>query len=452
MSSIFSIAALLTGSALLLLAGGLHGLLLPLRGLSEGFSDSSLGLLGAGWAAGYMIGCLVVPVIVKRVGHTRSFGVLCSLAGITLLLNLLLMHPLAWIILRALSGFCFAGAAMIVESWLNERATSNTRGRIFGIYTMINLGATTVGQMLLTVGDPTGFVFFIIGSIIYSLALLPTALSTAASPAPLTQARLDPKKLWKNSPIAVVGIFLVGISNGAFGTLGAVYGRRIGLEVSDVAIMMSLALLSGALIQLPVGYASDRLDRRIVLIAMAMAAMALGFCLTLFGGINPVATIAMVAAFGGMIFSMQPVIVAHASDHAEPGEFLKTSGGLLLIYGIGTMVGPVAAAPLMTATSPSALFQITAAAHLTIIVFAVWRMTQRAAVDADERTDFVPSLATGRYNTPETSTMDPRYDEELEDQADSDDEAYHDPAVDEVRPEAPEADPDGLNADAGKKI
>ncbi|MFD1695499.1 MFS transporter [Roseibium aestuarii] len=428
MSAIVSISALLIGSALLLLAGGLHGLLLPLRGLHEGFSDSSLGLLGAGWAAGYMIGCLVVPIIVKRVGHTRSFGALCSLAGITLLLNLLLMEPLAWILLRSLSGFCFAGAAMIVESWLNERTTPKTRGRVFGIYTMINLGATTLGQMLLTLGDPTGFVFFVIGSIIYSLALLPTALSTAASPQPLTQARLDPKLLWRNSPIAVLAIFMVGISNGTFGTLGAVYGRRVGLEVSDVAIMMSLALLAGALVQIPVGYASDRLDRRLVLVAMALLAMAIGFTLTMFGGQSAVVTIALITAFGGMIYSMYPVILAHASDHAEPGDFLKTSGGLLLIFGTGTMVGPVVAAPLMSATSPSALFQITAAAHLSIIVFAIWRMTQRAALASEDKTDFVVNIASARFATPETSVLDPRSPDEPQ----NEDPSYRDPVEDEV--------------------
>ncbi|SHL36175.1 MFS transporter [Roseibium suaedae] len=412
MSTVISIAALLIGSALLLLAGGLHGLLLPVRGLAEGFSDTSLGLLGAGWAMGYMAGCLLVPVIVKRVGHVRTFGALCSLAGITLLLNLLLMNPLAWVILRSLSGFCFAGAAMIVESWLNERATNETRGRIFGIYTMINLGATTAGQMLLTLGDPNGFTFFVIGSIIYSLALLPTALSTATSPTPLTQARLDPKKLWRNSPIAVVAVFLVGISNGAFGTLGAVYGRRIGLEVSDIAIMMSLALLAGALIQIPVGFISDRTDRRLVLVGLALTAMALGTSISIFGGTNPVLTIAMIGGFGGTIYSMYPVIVAHASDHADPGDFLKTSGGLLLIFGTGTMIGPLAAAGLMTATSPSALFQVTAAAHLTMMLFAIWRITQRAALTKEEKTDFVPVVSTTRINTLEAAVLDPRTDQE----------------------------------------
>jgi MFS family permease len=410
MSAVVSIAALLIGSGLLLLAGGLHGLLLPLAGLAQGFSDASLGLLGAGWALGYMGGCLGVPVIVKRVGHVRTFGALASLAGITVLLNLLFMDALAWIFLRALTGFCFSGAAMIVESWLNERSTAETRGRIFGIYTMINLGATTCGQMLLTLGDPSGFFFFVLGSIIYSLSLLPTALSTAASPQPLTQARLNPKALWKNSPIAVVAVFMVGISNGTFGSLGAVYGRRIGLEVPDIAIMMSLALLAGALVQIPVGLLSDRLDRRLVLIGLAVAAMSLGSSLSVFGGVDATGTILLIAAFGGVVYSMYPVIVAHASDHAEPGDFLSISGGLLLIFGTGTMLGPLLASGLMTFTYPGALFQVTAAAHLTMLGFAIWRMNKRAAVKAEDKSDFVPVVSTAQITTPETVNLDPRTD------------------------------------------
>ncbi len=408
MSAVVSIVALLTGSGLLLLAGGLHGLLLPLAGLSEGFSDASLGLLGAGWAAGYMGGCLAVPVIVKRVGHVRTFGALASLAAITVLLNLLFKEPTVWIFLRALTGFCFAGAAMIVESWLNERSTSQTRGRIFGLYTMINLGATTAGQMLLTFGDPSGYFFFVLGSIIYSLSLLPTALSTAASPQPLTQAKLDPKKLWKNSPIAVVAVFMVGVSNGSFGSLGAVYGRRIGLDVPDIAIMMSLALLAGALVQIPVGMLSDRLDRRFVLVGLAVTAMTLGSSLSYFGGADPLLTIALSAAFGGVIYSMYPVIVAHASDHADTGDFLRISGGLLLIYGTGTMVGPLLASGLMTYTYPGALFQTTAAAHLSMMLFAIWRIRQRAPVSSADKSEFVLAVSTAQITTPETVSLDPR--------------------------------------------
>ncbi len=414
MSTAFSIAALLTGSALLLLAGGLQGMLLPLRGLEEGFSDTSLGLLGTGWAIGYMAGCLLVPMIVKRVGHIRTFGVLASLAAITLQLNLLFLHPAIWIPLRALSGFCFAGAAMIVESWLNERATNKTRGSLFGIYTMINLGSTTIGQMMLALGEPSGFLFFVIGSIIYSLSLLPTALSTAATPVPLTQARLDIRKLWKNSPVAVVAVCLIGVSNGAFGTLGTVYGHRIGLSVAEIATMMSLALLGGAIIQLPIGFLSDRMDRRLVLVGVTVIATLCGAALSFLPALSPIMVIALVTAFGSMVNSMQPIVVAHANDHTEPHEFLKTSGGLLLLFGIGTVIGPTAASLMMTELYPQALFHVTAIAHILLILFTLWRMTQREAMTQAEKSDFVPLMNAGRAGTPTAAAMDPRADEEHE--------------------------------------
>jgi MFS family permease len=412
MKHILPIAALLAGSALLLMAGGLHGLLLPLRGSIEGFSDTSLGLLGTGWAIGYITGCLLTPPIVARVGHIRTFGVLCSLAAIVVLLNLILMHPAFWVPLRALSGFCFAGGAMVVESWLNERATPENRGRVFGIYTMINLGATTLGQMLLTLGDPSGYLFFVIGSIIYSLALLPTALSTAAQPVPLARVRLDVRALWRQSPVAVIGVLLVGISNSAFGTLGAVYGRKIGLSISDIATMMSVALLAGSLIQVPVGVLSDRMDRRLVLIGLALAGSAIGMALSFGAGLHPLVVIALIGAFGGTIYSMYPVIVAHANDHAPGGEFLKTSGGLLLLFGVGSVVGPLLAALMMTVTSPAGLFQVTTLAHGGIICFALWRITQRRAPEPADKDDFVAMSSGVRFSTPETLALDPRAEEE----------------------------------------
>uniref|UniRef100_UPI003BAADCC7 MFS transporter n=1 Tax=Stappia sp. TaxID=1870903 RepID=UPI003BAADCC7 len=412
MTHILPIAALLAGSALLLMAGGLHGLLLPLRGSIEGFSDASLGLLGTGWAIGYIAGCLLIPPIVSRVGHIRTFGVLCSLAGIVVLLNLILMHPAFWVPLRALSGFCFAGGAMVVESWLSERASPENRGRIFGIYTMINLGATTIGQMLLTLGDPAGYLFFVVGSIIYSLALLPTALSTAAQPVPLARVRLDVRALWRQSPVAVIGVMLIGISNSAFGTLGAVYGRKIGLSVTDIATMMSVALLAGSLIQVPVGLLSDRMDRRVVLIGLAGAGSAIGIALGFGAGLAPLVVIALIGAFGGTIYSMYPVIVAHANDHAPAGEFLKTSGGLLLLFGVGSVVGPLLAAGMMTLTTPAGLFQVTTLAHASIIGFALWRISRRKAMPTADKEDFVAMSSGVRFSTPETLTMDPRAEEE----------------------------------------
>ena len=251
-SQLVPVAALLMGSALLLLAGGLHGLLLPIRGSIEGFTTAELGLIGTGWAVGFVAGCLIVLAIVRRVGHVRSYGVMASVASVVILLNLLFISPMAWIALRALSGFCFAGAAMIVESWLNERATKENRGTIFSVYQMVNFAASTAGQLLITTGSTESYFFFVLGAIFYSLAILPSALSTAQTPRPLKTTRLDLRKLFFNSPVAVVGCFIIGMVNGAFGTLGAVYGRQIGLPTAVIALLMSGAVLGGAFTQVPI--------------------------------------------------------------------------------------------------------------------------------------------------------------------------------------------------------
>ena len=160
----------------------MHGLLLAVRGTMGGFSTTELGLLGTGWATGFVAGCILIPHIVRRVGHVRAYGALASVAAVTILLNLLMFTPLAWILLRAISGFTFAGASMIVESWLNERASRENRGTIFSIYQMVSFAASTAGQLLLAISAPSEYFYFVLGAIFYCLAILPTALSTAATP------------------------------------------------------------------------------------------------------------------------------------------------------------------------------------------------------------------------------------------------------------------------------
>jgi MFS family permease len=314
------VSALVLGSALLLFAGGMHGLILPVRGSIEGFSAGALGLLGTGWAIGYVAGCLISPRLVGAVGHIRTFGVMCALAAVSILLQALIVDAWAWIPIRAVSGFCFAGAAMIVESWLNDRAEPSTRGTIFGVYTMVNLVAATAGQMAISLGDASGFLFFAVAAIVYCLALVPTAMSTSASPAPLTSVRLDLGALWRNSPVAVVAVFLVGVSNAAFGTLAAVYADGVGLTLATIALFASIPVLAGAVAQIPIGFASDRMDRRKVLLGIAVAAWSADLAFLLLLPEGRTLNLVLVGIFGAAIFAMYPVIVAHANDHAPPGH------------------------------------------------------------------------------------------------------------------------------------
>ncbi|WP_299679270.1 MFS transporter [uncultured Roseobacter sp.] len=401
---ILPLSALLAGSGFLLFAGGVNSLILPIRGEIEGFSAAALGLLGTGWALGYVAGCLQTPVIVARVGHIRAFGVMCALAAITVLLSLILISPWFWIPLRAISGFCFAGAAMVVESWLNERAEPSTRGKIFGAYTMINLAASTAGQMVIVTGDPSGFLFFVLAAIVYCAALLPTALSASATPAPLVSAKLDIRMLWRNSPVAVFAVLMVGISNASFGTLAAVFAARSGLDVAGIALFASLPILAGAVAQVPVGWLSDKYDRRVVLLGITALAILVDAAFLFLAPSQEIALLGLVAVFGAAVFSMYPVIIAHASDHAAPGSFIQISGGILLMFGVGSIIGPTVAGFAMSAIGSSSLFLITGAAHLLMLLFTVLRIVTTPALPAEAKGAFQAGPL-GRATTPETANL-----------------------------------------------
>lgn len=404
LKSILPLIALLMGSAFLFFAGGVNGLILPVRGEAEGFSGSALGLLGTGWAIGYVAGCLRTPALVGRIGHIRAFGVMCTLAAIAVLVSLIIISPWAWIPVRALSGFCFAGAAMIVESWLSESSDAASRGRIFGVYTMVNLMATTAGQMVLSLGNPNGYFFFVLAAMVYCLALLPTALSATLTPQPLTSVSLNLNDLWTNSPIAVFAALMIGVSNAAFGTLAVVYAARMGLTLLDMALFASIPILAGALLQIPVGIASDRLDRRLVLIAIAILAL-IADMLFVFGNfVDPMIIMAIAALFGATVFSMYPVIVAHATDHAMPGTFIQISGGLLLVFGIGSIIGPTIAGFSITTYGAASLFAVTGIAHALLIIFALIRLRSAPTVAFEDKVSF-QATPPARASTPETAAL-----------------------------------------------
>lgn len=411
MHQLLPISALIAASAFLMFAGGINGLILPLRGQIEGFSAVSLGLLGSAWAIGYGMGCLLVPKLVQRTGHIRAFCVMAALAAISILGSLLFIQVAAWIVMRLICGFCFSGAAMIVESWLNESTGPAQRGRVFGFYMMINLIATTAGNVIIMTGDGTGYIFFVMAALFYCLAVLPAALTSSRAPAPLVQAHVNLQILWRNSPMAVVAIVLVGISNGAFGTLGAVFAARIDLPVSAITLFMAIALMSGALLQLPVGYVSDRFDRRWVLLGLAGLAICteLVFLVGRFPGIVP--NLICAAIFGGAIYSMYPVIVAHANDRAAPGSFLQTSGGLLLLFSIGAVVGPAICGLVMMLYGPQGLFLVTLAAHVLLVAYGLRRLTMRADIAHELKVDFV-ATPPARLVTPESAVLDPRTGED----------------------------------------
>ncbi|WPZ15561.1 MFS transporter [Nitratireductor rhodophyticola] len=411
LSPLGSIIALLLGTAFLLTGSGLHGLLLPLRGQMEGFPTASLGALGAAWAAGFVAGCFVAPRIVRRAGHVRAFGAFAASGAIIALLTGMWVDPTGWVILRIFTGFTMAGAFMVIESWLNEKSTNENRGTVFGIYMMLTYASLTAGQMTVAFGDVSNTILFMTTGILFCMALIPTAVSKAVSPEPLTQASLDLKGLYVNSPVAFLGCVLVGIANGAWGTLGAVYGGQIGISTLQIATMMSIAVLAGAALQLPAGRLSDRMDRRFVISGAAFGSGLVGLLILLTAPRDGTYVIAMTGVYGAFAYTLYSIIVAHANDHASPEDFVKVASGLLVLYGFGTMIGPLIGGVLMEIMPPESLFLITALAHFGLGAYALLRISQRAPVPVDEREAF-KTLPAERAVTPQAAVLDPRSDTE----------------------------------------
>ena len=405
--NLLPVAALLLGTLFLFLGNGLQGLLLPVRGTAEGYPTTILGLIGTSWAAGFVLGCFFAPNVVKRIGHVRAFSVFASLIAIVALLTGIMIDPTWWLILRALTGFATAGTSMIIESWLNERATNESRGVIFSLYIAITLFGVVGGQMMIPFGDTSTSIFFMICGILYCVAMLPTLMSKAASPQPLKKVSLDLRGLYRNSPVSFLGILLVGIANGAFGTLGAVFGRQAGLSDSTVAAMMSVAIFAGAVMQLPAGRLSDRIDRRYVLATLAGVGAVAGLLIFLIEPSQVWIVLTLIAIYGAAANALYPIAVSHANDFATAEDFVKVSGGLLLLYGIGTIIGPTIGGPVMTATGPYGLFMITACAHILITAYAIIRSRMRAPVPVADRDAFSPVNA-GAPTTPESLQLSPR--------------------------------------------
>jgi MFS family permease len=410
MSSALKIYALFIGSALLMFGGGLQGLLLSVRGAEEGFSLLALGLIGTGWSVGFVAGSIMVPRMVQRVGHIRAYSVMAAIGTVTILLNLLWIQDVGWILLRALSGFCFAGAAMIVESWLNEVADNRNRGTVFSIYTTINMAASTIGQLSMSVTGVSSYIPFVVGAIAFICAVLPTALTSTPQPRPLSSAKLDVPLLYRTSPLAVIASFACGMANGTFGTLAPVYGVRQGLDAAGIASLFAVTAVVGAVAQIPFGRLSDTMDRRLVIVFLSGVAAVAGLFSVL---VNPSGWF-MYVVFGLYGFAAYPlyaIAVAHANDFAKDGEFARVAGTMLLILGVGLAIGPVIASWVMEVLRPVDLFIVTATFHGALAVTAFLRMKIRPVRDDKGRVRF-RAMNAEKGISPGTVALDPRADED----------------------------------------
>lgn len=351
-----TIAMLLLGLGTLLVGNGLLGTLLAIRARLEGFSNTAIGGLMAAYFLGYVMGTFLVPRLIRQVGHIRAFAVLAAMGSASVLGYGLLVHPIAWAVLRIITGTAVVGVYMVVESWLNEQATHSVRGRIFATYMVVTLLSLAAGQYLILISDAGTLVLFAIASILFTLGLVPTAATRVHAPQPLATSSVSLLHLFWLAPLAAGGAFIAGIVSGAFWSLGAVFAQRVGLLEPGIALFMSATIIGGALLQWPIGRLSDHLGRRLVLtlVSFASAAVALLSLQVMYTSLAALTACAFL--YGGLMFSVYSLSVALMNDRLHtPSDALDATRGLLLIFGVGSIIGPAMGGSLLDWFGPGTL-------------------------------------------------------------------------------------------------
>jgi MFS family permease len=342
----------------------------------------------SGYYAGFLAGSLLVPRAIQRVGHVRVYAALASLVAAAALVHAIFVDPTVWGLMRMVAGFSYAGLYVIGESWLNDRAANEMRGKLLSVYMVIQFSGVAVGQLLLNVADPMSFELFSLAAILLALAVPTMLIGASRAPSFESPAKMGLTRLFHVSPLGVLGCFGVGIAHSAFFAMGAVYAKSTGLSVAQVAYFMTAAVVGGVLSQWPVGHLSDKVDRRVVIVVASCVAAAAAAAAALLPPDMPLALLALVFLLGAATLPLYSTVVAHTNDFLKPSEMVAASGSLMLVFGIGAIAGPAIVGLAMTAIGPVGFFLYLTAAHGLIALIALFRMTRRAAPRAEDRTPY----------------------------------------------------------------
>jgi len=398
------VLALLLAVFLLMAGNGPLSTLIGVRLEAAGILPAIIGFVMAAYFAGLTLGSLFAYQLVTAFGHIRAFTAFASaLSGISLIYPLH-FNPMLWGALRLSEGFCMAGLFICVESWLNDSTTKETRGKVLACYMICLYSGQAGGQFMLTLQDSSGFLLFILVSILISFAAIPVALTRAAPPTLPHVESLSFRRLYQASPLGVVGVITSGLILGSLYSLGPVFARDIGLDVSRTGLFMSAVIFGGVLLQLPFGRLSDVFDRRLVIVGV------LGLTVLVSGGsaatAGPDSTMlyGIALLFGGVSFALYPLCVAHTNDHLDAAARVSASGGLILAYSAGATLGPLLSSATMTLVGGWGLFAFTTAVSAATLIFGLWRMRVRPSPPADQQGPYQILPRT----TPVAAPLDPR--------------------------------------------
>jgi MFS family permease len=384
---------LLLGMLLLLVGNGLQGTLLGIRGAIEGYDAATMSLVMSAYYVGFLLGSQRATAMIARVGHVRVFAALASTISAAFILYAEAPDAWVWVAMRLVVGFSFAGVYVVAESWLNNAATNETRGQALSLYMIVQMVGIISAQGMLNLADPGGYTLFVAMSVLVSVSFLPILLSTGPAPAFQTTKPMTLVQLFRISPLGCVGTFLLGGVYAAIFGMGSVFGTEKGLSVAEISAFVAAIYFGGLVFQFPIGWVSDRMDRRQLILGLTAA----GALVTLAGAVlSEVYAVVLGLGFviGGVANPLYSLIIAYTNDFLEPSDMAAASGGLLFINGLGAMLGPVVLGALMTRFGADAFFGYVAVLFALIALYALYRMTRRAAPSVAETSSYAPVLPT----------------------------------------------------------
>ena len=373
-------ATLFLGIALLFFSGGMIFVLLVVRAKEAGFSTQAIGVLQTSYQVGWLIAAVYIPRLINRVGHIRVFAAMTAIGSAIILLQILHIDEISWILERLVMGVSIAGLMVVAESWLNEMSNNTDRGRNLAIYTIVSWGAPIAGIWILRFGQPTDDKFFILASVLVSLAAIPLLLSATKSPKLIKITGFGLKKLLRITPLGVTGTLLSGMCHGAFFAMIPLYGSVTGLDLAKVSTLTSLGLLSGIILQWPIALASDKYDRRIILMITAfMAALPAGY-FAMVGATSIMQQYISVSIMGAFTLSLYSQCISHANDHLEPTQVVPAAGLLVLIYGTGFASIPILMGQLM-AISPNYFYIVNGVLAASLALYTFYRTLRSESLE-----------------------------------------------------------------------
>ena len=434
MRTLLTLTSLLISTSLLLVGQGMQLTLLPLRASSNGLSDFLIGVSASAYFLGFVAGCLLIPRIIAKVGHIRSFAVLTALMISAILILEMIDGWLPWLVLRFLTGAVICGLYTVIESWLNDQTGADSRGQVLAIYTFIILASMAFGQVLINVGPADSATPFTLAAIFMALAIVPVGLTSRLAPAPIESTRIRFSLLYHRSRAAFAGTLLSGLIVGSFWALGAVFARRYGSSTTDVTWFITAGIAGGALFQYPIGWLSDRIDRRHVMVFLSLAAVvtSAAVALTVTRDLHLLA----VFLFGAVTMPLYAISLATAADNSSAEEFVEIGTSVLLLNALGAASAPILLGQLMSVFDATALFWSFAALSGVFSVYLAVQTRDKDQVVAAE--DQVPFSAAAPEAAPTGFGLDPRGPEDSVGDLQPADSV----GVDEVHPDPPEPAPE----------